>query len=308
MPNILPITVPNPDEILNDGAYGANADIRVQSAPTQNGTFADLSGTGSTPLIPIEHDRVSYPAYDPNGLTTDWYRIRFENVGATRLSDWSEPRQASTGPATAVGTYAQLPGVKMRLGRDTSNTADDEILQKYCDQVNARMETLLRAPICPIASATYLFNGFDAVDQGRSLLVPWGVRSVSLIRVAPQTNGTFLTVASTDYVILPPAMQRQPVGAPGDRISFVDFPVSGTTSRFYPGFTNVEVTMTCGWDFIPDDLVDCGETTAVRAFQSRRTGQGDVVGSDDMGRTIISRILATEWREVIRSYRSEAIG
>lgn len=308
MPNILNVTVPNPDEILNNGAYGANADIRVQSAPTQNGVYADLSGTGSTPLIPVVTDQVSYSAYDPNGLTTDWYRTRFENVGATRLSDWSEPRQAGVGPATAIGAYAQLPGVKVRLGRLTTDTKDDELLQKFCDQVNQQVETRLRRPVCPVPSATYLFNGFDALDRGRTMYIPWGVRSVDLLRVAPQTNGTLLTVAATDYLILPSLMYRTPVGAPGDRIAFVDIPISGITSVFYPGQLNVELTMTCGWDAIPDDLVDCAETTTVRAFQARRTGQGDTSGSDDLGRTIISRILAAEWRDVINRYRLEAIG
>ena len=202
--------------------------------------------------------------------------------------------------ATAIGAYAQLVNVKLRLLR--GDAADDALIQKYCDQVNQQIETRLLHPVAPVGSAVYTFDGSDAVDQGRSILVPMGVRAVTLFEVAQSTNGAFVTVAATDYFLRPNLADR-PQGWPAWKITLADIALGATPTRFYPGIGNVRVTMTTGFAAIPDDLVDCAETTVVRAFQARRTGQNDTAGTDATGQVIISRILASEWKEVLNYYR-----
>lgn len=98
MANTLPLKLPqsvNAAKLLNAGMYGAAAVIRTQSSTTETGTFVDISGTGSTPTITILAGTETYDAYDPNGTSSTWYRSRFENVGGTRLSDWSAPKLAA---------------------------------------------------------------------------------------------------------------------------------------------------------------------------------------------------------------------
>ena len=86
MPNLVRVLVENPDELLNAGAYGAGAVVRVQTSATQAGTYADVSGTGSTPTLALVTLIRAYTGYDPNGTVSSWYRTRYENAGATRLS------------------------------------------------------------------------------------------------------------------------------------------------------------------------------------------------------------------------------
>jgi hypothetical protein len=80
--------------LLNAGMYDTGAIIRIQWSATEAGTFADVSGTGSTPTIAIVSGTETYTGYDPLGDSTRWYRSRFENAGGTRLSDWSDARPA----------------------------------------------------------------------------------------------------------------------------------------------------------------------------------------------------------------------
>ena len=84
----LPVRTPSAT-ILLTGMYGAAAVFRVQSSSTETGTFTDLTGTGSTPTIPIVSGTETYTAADPNGTSATWYRSRIENADASRLSDWS---------------------------------------------------------------------------------------------------------------------------------------------------------------------------------------------------------------------------
>jgi len=84
----LPLLVPASD-LLNAGMYGTGSLFRVQSAPTRDGTYADLTGTGATPTVALVSGTEVYSAYDPNGTATTWYRARIEDSGGTRLSDWS---------------------------------------------------------------------------------------------------------------------------------------------------------------------------------------------------------------------------
>ena len=82
-----PLEVPS-TTLLNAGLYGAGAVFRLQSATSANGTYADVSGTGSTPTIAIVSGTEEYDGFDPNGTSATFYRARIENAGATRLSDW----------------------------------------------------------------------------------------------------------------------------------------------------------------------------------------------------------------------------
>src|SRR3989304_2518318 len=84
----LPVRTPSATVLLA-GVYGAGAGVRVQSSSSETGTFADLSGTGSTPTIPIVSGTETYTAADPGGTSASWYRARLEDSGATRVSDWS---------------------------------------------------------------------------------------------------------------------------------------------------------------------------------------------------------------------------
>ena len=163
MPVILTIPVENVDQLRNPGMYDTGALIHIQSSATEAGTFADLSGTGSTPTIALVAGTVSYTGYDPAGTAATWYRTQYENAGATRLSGWSEPFLVGGSVPSAVGTYATLAGVKLRLAANgvTLGIGDDPFLQFLCDQANAWLENKIGRVVAPHpAFATTVASGF----------------------------------------------------------------------------------------------------------------------------------------------------
>lgn len=198
--------------------------------------------------------------------------------------------------ATAIGAYATAALLKTRMG--VSDTADDTALGLICDAVNAYIEgpQCCGRVIAPVTSAVYLFDG----DGSRVLRYPKGIRAVTLLEVAQNTNGAYQTVPSTDYRLRPGPADLTP-GWPYTRIEMVDIPV-GSMGFFPFGYDTVRVTMTTGWAAIPDDITDVALTAATRAWGSVQAGQQDIVGTDDMGRPLVSRFFSSRDMGTLRAY------
>lgn len=381
MPNVLTITVEGSADLLDAGIYGAGAVVRIQSATSEAGTYADISGTGSTPTLAIVAGTAGYPGRDPNGTTATWYRTRYESSGGARVSDWSEPFQVAAPSPTATGRYATLANVKLRLGR--TDAADDGILQRYCNFVGSRIEGItgrILAPIPPFATTTsgaiaagastftlatttdlnpgdalmlgpvsgthehvivsdvsgstvtpeapvvnaygsgataqrcYIFDGEPSWGgfgpQTLVMPVPNGIISLSSLEVAPTWNAASTSWAltpATDRLLRPSPLDREP-GWPATQIHLSPIPSASNTYPYFAGYAAVARAVgTFGWPAIPDEIVDCAETVVIRAFQARRTGQGDMVGTTDTGQVLISRMLAAEWRDVLGRYQSKDV-
>lgn len=200
---------------------------------------------------------------------------------------------------TAIGSYATLAGLKLRLYNDSvTATSNDTALSSICDQVNAYIEgpEACGRVIAPVSSAVYLFDG----DNSRVLRYDKGIRAVSLLEVAQMTGGAYQTVPAADYRVRPSVQNRSP-GWPANRIEFVDI-LTGSMGYFPYGYDTVRVTMTTGWDAIPDDITDVALTAATRAWASVQAGQSDIVGSDDMGRPMISRFFSSRDMGTLRAY------
>lgn len=274
MPNLVRCLVENPDEILNAGLYGSGAIIRVQTGATETGSFADVSGTGSTPTLPVVTLVRSYVGYDPNGITSSWYRTRYENAGATRLSDWSAAFQV--GDETA-GLLCSLYDVKQELG-DVVSTADDELIMDKIRQVSAAIERyvgqwLAPRPTNPASTTTLLFDVTGSGWNRRSLLLErggrlTGIRTLTALGIAttsqPETAGTY-TAATVADVLLRPAPTAD---GPALRLFFTDYP-TGSQSLFYPGFNTVQVTGSFGPAVVPYDV----QGVAIRAVTRRVLGK-----------------------------------
>lgn len=199
--------------------------------------------------------------------------------------------------ATAIGTYATRVAVKARLG--IANASDDALLDSLCDQINQYIETTTGRALAPIVSATYLFDG-----PGRGeLWVPMGVRAISLLELARGTGQAFETVVASDYLLRPLAQDRLPTW-PATRILLSD---GAAAYRSFPrGMANVRVTMTAGWDAIPDDVTELAVTAVVRAWHARQAGQSDIIGTDEYGKPVVSRYLSWRDRDTLLFYTRES--
>jgi len=198
--------------------------------------------------------------------------------------------------ATAIGTYATLAGVKARLG--LGDTVDDTLLSSLCDQINAWIETTTGRILAPLTFTAELFDG----DGSRVLPVARGIRSVTLLEVAPYTGAPYVTVSASDIFLRPVAQQRAP-GWPPTEIWLSDVPSPGNVYPYFPaGLATVRITGTGGWAALPDEVIEIATTTVVRAWHARQSGQADIVGTDETGAPIVSRYVSLRDRITLREY------
>lgn len=296
MPNVVRITTDQSEEILNAGAYGAGAVIRLQTAATQAGAFADVAGTGSTPTLAIVAGTRVYTGYDPNGVTSSWYRTRFENVGGTRLSDWTTAFQVG---GEEAGLLCSLYDVKQRLGKAATDTTQDEQILEFIGRVSTGImgftgRRFARSP----SSGTTTFL-FDVARVSRTLWVPKGIAEMSQLEVATQTGGAFSVVPAADWFLDPPATERDS-GWPATRITLSDIP-TGSISFFYPGKRVVRATMAEGWAAVPGDIAGIAEDEVIRRYQGR--GQGYTAAESGEGFIRILRANAPDDANRLEWYR-----
>ena len=201
---------------------------------------------------------------------------------------------------TAIGAYATASAIKTRL--NITDTTDDATIGTVCDQVNQYIESKTRRVLAPIASAVYTFDG----DGSTCLRYPKGIRAVSLLECQQFTGAGYLTVDSSQYFLRPGPAESLP-GWPYTRIEFTDYP-TGTFAYFPKGYDTVRVTMTTGWAAIPDDITELALTAATRAWHAVQAGQTDIVGTDEMGRPLVSRFFSARDLETLSYYSTDLPG
>ena len=204
--------------------------------------------------------------------------------------------------STATGTYATVAAVKARLGSETTwPAADTTMLSSLCDQINAWIEGEAGRTICPLSDTAMTLDGL-AADDSRRLAIPWGIRTLTKLELAPITGATFVEVPTTDFFLRPLAYQRDP-GWPATWVVLTDVPSAGNSAGWFAaGFMNVKLTGTFGWAAIPDEVAELAVTAVVRAWHARQAGQTDVIGSDDFGRPIVSRYVSGRDRATLSRY------
>lgn len=267
MPNVLSILVEEPDQILNAGAYGTLAEIQLQTSATEDGVFADVSGTGSTPVTVVVTGVRSYTAYDPGGTVSSWYRTRYTTAdGTTRVSDWSDPFQV--GDETG-GLLCSVSDVEQELGRTLSANERELVLEKI-RQVSRAIERatgrwLAPRPTNPASTTTLYFR----TEFGQELHIPRGVRTVSALGIAsedqPATGGTYVTATAADYYIDPPVGERIDDDEPGKWIRIRNNP-TGPVSYFVDAAHGAMVTGSFGYAVVPPDIQGVATRAALRRF------------------------------------------
>lgn len=269
MPNVLTLTVENPDEILNAGLYGAGALMRLQSSATEAGSYADVSGTGSTPTIAIVTATRSYTGFDPNGTSSSWYRTRFENSGGTRLSDWSDVFQV--GDETA-GQLCSLYDVQQELGGTTTANDDETIIEKI-RQVSRAIERYTERWLAPRPRSGTTTLTFPT-RYGDELHIPRGIRSITTLGIGdgdqPETGGTYTTLSS-NYYIAPVAAMREPY-EPGYWVRLD----SNASTWFSDATFGAQITGAFGYGQVPSDIQGVAVRAAVRRYIGKSGGGATV--------------------------------
>lgn len=199
--------------------------------------------------------------------------------------------------------YASLSGVKLRLFNSTAPHVQDAVLVPIINAVNDWIETRTGRSIGSTTTTTLTFDGWDAIENGRCMLVPQGVQSLSLLEVGAFTGDAFVTVPATDYFVRPNIQQREP-GWPGFEVWMTDIPsAANTLPVFLRGYGNIRMTGAFQWATTPQALIQVGEVAAVRAWQARQSGQSDTTGSDELGTPLVSRYISGEDRNIVDHYK-----
>lgn len=296
MSNFLSIVAEDTEELLSAGMYGTGAVIRLQTAATEGGAYADVSGTGSTPTIPLTAGVRTYTGYDPAGASTSWYRTRYENVGATRASEWSDPFQASAGPAMLC-TDGQ---VKARLwpSGQTPDAGDDPLINELIVQVSAWIETYTGRWFTPHDGVTMVLD----TSGGYVLRVPRGVRSVSSMGInvqghQPDEGGTYGTLSAATVMLRPASVDR-PDGWPATEIR-----LSRATSSVFANVENgATVTGDFGFAATPPEIQAVAIDGVVAAYQMRKHGASGVFGADASTGVPWWQFTRTSW-QTLNMYR-----
>jgi len=175
--------------------------------------------------------------------------------------------------------YATLGGVKRRM--EITDTDDDDVLLDIIADVNLDVEDMTGRPIGPTTATAQLIDGYDAVEDGRCLVYPRGIRSVTTLEVASGTGADFNTVPAADIYVRPSEYARQP-DWPAFEIWMTDSPsASNAMPYFAPGIDNIRLTGLTGWAAIPETITSAAEVTVARTFLSNRGGFTE--GDEELG-------------------------
>lgn len=204
-------------------------------------------------------------------------------------------------------SYITATNLKLRLNlggaAGTAVIDDDTLLAQYVSSTNDWIEHETWRPIGPTAGGTATFDGAEDVsNDGRTLFVQQGVRTITSIEVAPSTGATAVAGTAADFVILPRPQNRR-TGWPGFEVRVKDA-VTGNVSIFpTAGYGEIVIVGDFGWESIPSNLSELGYRVAIRAWHARNAGQVDIIGSDETGAPIVSRFAsAMDWK-ILKSFR-----
>jgi|GEM_PF-1881700 len=190
----------SPDDLLNAGMYGAGAVVRVQSSATQAGTFANV---GSAAIVTGIY---AYTIYDQAGIASTWYRSRYENAGATVVSDWSPAFQVLA-PTTATTPYATVAGAKQRLDPNMGATSDP-LLQSLCDQVNGWIESRTGRVLGPVPVFSTTLNGAVSLGATTAILTSTSGLAVGddimfgLVTATPHEHATVSAISGNTVTLM----------------------------------------------------------------------------------------------------------
>jgi hypothetical protein len=296
----LHLTVDNPDELRNAGAYDTGALMRLQSSATEAGAYADLTGTGSTPTILLVAATRAYTGFDPAGTSSTWYRTRFENTGGTRVSDWSASFQVGD---EGAGQLCSLYDVQQRLG--FTDASQDENIIEFIRQVSSWLNFYTGRTLAPDPfSGTKVYRVHTRA--GRTLWLPKGIRSVTTLGIAtddqPATGGTYTTATASDYYIDPPEFERDP-GWPGNRIVLR----SNGSSIFYNASYGAEITGSFGFPAVTPEIQALAARLVVAEHQRKGSAGGEQVTIGIGGqRTFEYALSRNDWM-TLQSYRVPAV-
>lgn len=153
-------------------------------------------------------------------------------MGTTSWSSLTRAYAGSTAAAHADGAtvtriergWTSLVDVKDWTEIPASDTVDDSDLLLCIEATNAYVTQCVGAFLGPSTDTTRTYRRLDPAEGGRTLMVPYGIRSFTTLELRRSSLDAWETVTSGDVILGPPSWDL-PLGAPYGWVEFIDDPV-----------------------------------------------------------------------------------
>ena len=219
--------------------------------------FAASTDTDDVILIDSEFIRVTA------GMGGTTWTVSRGYAGSTAASHTS----GATVTRIARG-YTDLARIKQLYG--FQDTDDDARLLDLIDAVNAELDFRLGVPLYPATDTVRLYDGVNATFGYRKLWIPGGIRTLTGIRIADESNGTLAAATLADFLLRPQAFTMRP-GEPYKYLLVVDNP-AGDHPWFPPYLANVELTGTFGPAAALPNASRLADMLVMRCWEARGAG------------------------------------
>ena len=201
-------------------------------------------------------------------------------------------------------SYCTLADVKLRL--NISDTTDDTLLGEFITQASGWIESKTGRQFAPEDSITRVFDGINAMENGRILLIPRGIRAITTLQNGLYTGATLQTIPSTDYFLQPSPYQEP--GWPYTEVHMTDIPSSGNPAPYFAfGYSNISITGNFGWSATPSEINDIALSMVVSMWRARSAAGGETVTIGSTGERVIERALTYEQRLTLSRYTWRSI-
>lgn len=267
MANIFGFTIPDSPAALLV-TYGAGALIRVQSSPTEGGTYGEVD------TLPIETGVDTYVVYDPDGISSTWYRIRYEAEAGSPAGSYADPFQ----PMQLESVYASLAQFEAFI-RD-ADTSDRDIKLLALDASSRAIDRATGRTFSLAGSATARYFTPFYRDHRYVISIDDTFDAAPTLQYDSLNDGTW-GEPITDFAL-------HPLNAPGRGKPFTEI-VLGRGVYAPLRSNSVEVTAEWGWSAVPLTITTACLLQASRFFK-RRDAPFGVAGNAELGSQM--RLLA----------------
>jgi len=290
---LLRINIDSPSDKLTE--FGAGAKL-YWSRDNTSAAGAFTSATGSVTLVSTQ---TQYEVVDGTGAVGHYYRTRIGNTGGTAFDTYAPVFQA--GAPTAYATIDALREL-LQLPSDSRDNLLSDLLLRVTDKINLSLGfDFFRHPAVS-GTEIRLYDG----DDGDTLTVEQGILSLTGIRVAGATGGTYSALAAADWRL------RWPVQNGGPYLA-LDLTKTGNFPTWYSGYDTVELTGVFGYPAIPPAIEQAtlywaADLFRVGAYGGSQFGtssaMGGGVGLEEFGQSRFAGGMPRITWETVEDYRA----
>jgi hypothetical protein len=208
---------------------------------------------------------------------------------------------SGAGSSAGLVTLAQVKARIFPVG--LVDTGEDTLLAELIGQSTDYIQGLAGRTFVPEPAATYVVD----TASGSVIEVRRGIRSVTALGVAtsdqPDSGGTYTSVALSDVLLRPNAMERPP-NWPPTRIL-----LRGTgVGRLATAMNAAQITGDFGFAAVPPVVQAIALDAVAAAYTAKAAGDSDTIGADGSPVAVWARMFAqgTEQRATLDRFRAGA--